>query len=48
VGDPWVMPGLFLLDPAGDVVWRHDFEHAGDHPDWNEMTTVATRPAQAA
>lgn len=34
VGDPWVMPGLFLVDAQGAVVWSHDFRHAGDHPDF--------------
>lgn len=32
VGDPWTMPGLFLVDDAGTIRWRHRFRHAGDHP----------------
>lgn len=32
-GDPWVMPGLFLVRGA-QVLWQHDFRHAGDHPDF--------------
>ncbi len=32
-GDPWVMPGLFLVR-AGRVLWTHEFRHAGDHPDF--------------
>lgn len=32
-GDPWVMPGLFLVQ--GDhILWQHEFRHAGDHPDF--------------
>ena len=37
VGDPWEMPGLFLLDPGGGVTWSHDFKHAGDHPDFADL-----------
>jgi len=33
VGDPWSMPGLFVV--KGDLIlWRHQFRHAGDHPDF--------------
>ena len=36
VGDPRQMPGLFQV--AGDrVLWRHDFAHAGDHPDFESL-----------
>lgn len=36
VGDPWQMPGLFLV--KGDsILWQHDFSHAGDHPDWAKI-----------
>lgn len=32
VGDPWRMPGAFLV--RGDqVLWSHTYRHAGDHPD---------------
>lgn len=35
-GDPWTLPTFALVD--GDrVVWRHDGEHAGDHPEWDEI-----------
>jgi hypothetical protein len=31
VGDPWRMPGVFLV--RGDrVLWAHTYRHAGDHP----------------
>lgn len=36
-GDPWRMPGLFLIEADGKIVWCHRFKHVGDHPDW---TTV--------
>jgi hypothetical protein len=32
-GDPWTMPGLFLLKGEA-ILWRHTFRHAGDHPDF--------------
>jgi len=33
VGDPWTMPGLFLV--KGDaILWCHAFRHAGDHPNF--------------
>ncbi|MFP4435683.1 MAG: SelL-related redox protein [Chloroflexaceae bacterium] len=36
VGDPWIMPGLFLV--AGDTIrWQHSFRHAGDHPDFAQI-----------
>jgi hypothetical protein len=33
VGDPWVMPGLFLAH-GERILWQHEFRHAGDHPDF--------------
>jgi hypothetical protein len=33
VGDPWLMPGVFLVHGA-EVLWCHRFAHQGDHPDW--------------
>lgn len=41
VGDPVVMPGALLLR-GEQVVWEHDFEHAGDHPDWSEVARTRT------
>jgi hypothetical protein len=32
VGDPMQMPGMFWVR-GGEILWRHDFRHAGDHPD---------------
>ncbi len=37
VGDPFVMPGAFLVSASGDILWRHEFQHAGDHPDWRRV-----------
>lgn len=42
VGDPRVLPGLFLIRDTV-VVWRHDFAHAGEHPDWNAVREAAAR-----
>ena len=33
VGDVKTMPGAFLFE-GGEIVWRHDYRHAGDHPDF--------------
>jgi len=39
VGDPWTMPGLFLV--KGDaILWRHAFRHAGDHPNFARIPDV--------
>lgn len=37
VGDPWIMPGLFLCS-GNRVLWQHAFDHAGDLP--SESTLV--------
>jgi hypothetical protein len=38
-GDPWTMPGLFLV--KGDaILWRHAFRHAGDHPDFARIPNL--------
>jgi hypothetical protein len=46
VGDPWMMPGLFVIDRASTVRFQHEFRHQGDHPDWSKipakLTTTAT------
>ncbi len=33
IGDPWQMPGAFLIE-GRTILAHHDFDHAGDHPDW--------------
>ncbi len=42
VGDVFQMPGLFLV-MRGDVVWHHDFAHAGDHPDFTKIPGLVAR-----
>jgi hypothetical protein len=42
VGDPWTMPGLFLVE-QDTITWQHDFKHAGDHPDWRIIPRVASQ-----
>lgn len=39
IGDPWVMPGAFLVSTSGAVRKAHNFAHAGDHPDWIAFAT---------
>lgn len=36
IGDPWLMPGVFLVRER-QIVWKHDFDQPGDHPDWNSI-----------
>jgi hypothetical protein len=37
IGDPWTMPGVFLVEGDGSATWQHHFAHAGDHPDWSSI-----------
>ncbi len=40
VGDPWVMPGMFLAH--GDrILWRHEFRHVGDLPPVEDIVAAA-------
>ncbi len=41
IGDPWTMPGAFLASPTGELLWKHTAAHAGDHPDWKNLRTLA-------
>ena len=36
VGDPFVMPGLFLVR-GPEVLWSHRYRHIGDHPDYRAL-----------
>jgi hypothetical protein len=36
VGDPWLMPGAFLIQDR-KIVWTHEFASAGDRPDWKSL-----------
>lgn len=42
VGDPFRMPGFFLVE-RGEIVWRHEPKHAGDHPDFGKVPEHAGR-----
>lgn len=35
-GDVWMMPGVFLVEKDG-ILWRHDYHHAGERPDWEAI-----------
>ena len=39
VGDPWLMPGVFVVH-GEQVLWQHDFVHAGDHPNIPKLVNV--------
>lgn len=32
IGDPWQMPGVFLIDTRGEVVWEYRSVDASDNP----------------
>jgi hypothetical protein len=38
-GDTRQMPGLFCVQGA-QVLWQHDYAHAGDSPDWEALPGV--------
>lgn len=40
VGDPWMMPGLFLVTDTGRILWQHDYSHAGDHPNFADIPAL--------
>lgn len=44
VGDPWQMPGLFVVQ-GPDVLWTHDFAHIGDHPDLTTLPQIVAERA---
>lgn len=39
--DPLLEPGLFLVE-EDEVVWRHDFRHVGDHPDFRRLPELVS------
>jgi hypothetical protein len=39
IGDPWLMPGLFLIQ-AGRVIWEHRAQHIADHPDFARIPEI--------
>lgn len=36
VGNPWIMPGIFLVCRRR-IVWSHRFKHVAHHPDFQAM-----------
>jgi hypothetical protein len=42
VGDPWLMPGVFLVR-GPEIIWSHEYEHQGDNPEWSKIPTYARR-----
>lgn len=47
VGDPWMMPGYFLLQDGG-IRWSYRPTHAGDHPDLTRIPELTgLRPGEA-
>lgn len=47
VGDPWTMPGLFYVQ-GNQILWQHDFKHAGDHPDFEALPAQLANVQRAA
>jgi hypothetical protein len=39
-GDIYRMPGAFVVR-KGEVLWRHLYRHAGDHPDFRSIPALA-------
>jgi hypothetical protein len=55
IGDIWTMPGVFAVDRSGTILWKHEFEHIAQHPDWRAVpgqiasaTKLASEPALAS
>ncbi len=46
VGDLWTMPGAFAVDRRGMILWHHDFENIGDHPNWKSLPAELRSAAQ--
>ena len=36
-GDPWQQGGVFVITPAGDVLYEYISQEAGDHPDPDQV-----------
>jgi hypothetical protein len=36
------MPGVFLVRRE-TILWKHDYAHAADHPDYQEICDMADR-----
>jgi hypothetical protein len=46
-GDIWRMPGAFLAR-GDEILWAHDFRHAGDRPDYEHIGRIALEARQSA
>lgn len=46
VGDPWIMPGVFVVDRSSRIVWQHEFRHQGDHPNWAKIPSLLSPPIE--
>lgn len=46
-GDPLLMPGVLLVQ-GPRVLYRHEFRHAGDHPDFGRLVRKAGAVVKAA
>ncbi|MEZ5977650.1 MAG: peroxiredoxin-like family protein [Planctomycetota bacterium] len=47
VGDPFVLPGTFVLE-SGVVRFAHRGTHAADDPDWNEVVDLVRASRSAS
>lgn len=45
--DPTQMPGMLLVQ-GGRVLWEHDFQHAGDLPDFERLPGLLARALERA
>ena len=36
VGDTKIMPGLIAVQ-GENIVWQHNYDHIGDHPDFEDI-----------
>lgn len=41
IGDPFLMPGSFLIENKR-IVWAHQFSHAGDQPQYEKIINPST------
>jgi hypothetical protein len=46
VGDPFQMPGLFLIHDK-KVVWTHEYQHAGDNPKFSQLSSTLSPHLQS-
>jgi hypothetical protein len=44
-GDASIMPGMFLVE-GERILWWHEFEHAGDRPDLEQIPEITRKLAR--